>query len=137
MKKYFIIFILLLTLGIPNIVFSSEQIRIIVNGQEVKFATVPIIEDKIIWVPLRSVFESLGAQVEWQPMDKSILITGNCKKIWLQINNQCVKIDEKEVLLDAPVKTINGSSLIPLSFIAEAFPVKVEVDTENNINKYK
>lgn len=132
MKKCLIIFILLLALTMPNMAFSTNDFKVIVNGQEIQLSTVPIVEEKIIWVPIRSIFESLGSQVKWQPIDSSILSIKRQKKIWLQVNSDKVRIDEKEFLLDAPVKTISGTALIPLSFVAKAFPVKIEVNKDSN-----
>ena len=133
MKKYLVIIVLLITIVMPNIALSADNsFKVIVNGQDIKLISKPVVEGNIIWVPVRSIFESLDSKVEWQGSDSSISIIKGQKKIRLQINSNTARIDGKEVQLDAPVKAVNGISLIPLSFVAKAIPVKVEIDKKNN-----
>lgn len=133
MKKHLVIIVLIITIVMSNItLFADNSFKVIVNEQDIKLISTPVVDDNIIWVPIRSIFESLDSKVEWLESDNSISIIKGQKEIRLQINSDTAIIDGKEALLDAPVKAINGTSLIPLSFVAKAIPVKVEVDQENN-----
>lgn len=133
MKKYLVIIVLIIIIAMSNVaLFADNAFKVTVNEQDVKLASTPVVDDNIIWVPIRSIFESLDSKVEWHGADDSIFIIKGQKEIMLQINSDTAIIDGKEALLDAPVKAINGTSLIPLSFVAKAIPVKVEVDQENN-----
>lgn len=132
MKRYLLIIILIITIAMSNIaLFADNAFKVLVNGQEIELISTPVGEDRIIWVPVRSIFESLDSKVEWQGSDNSIFIIKAQKNIRLQINSDIATIDGKEILLDAPVKVANGTSLIPLSSVAKVIPVKVEVDQEN------
>lgn len=133
MKKHLVIIVLIITIVMSNItLFADNSFKVIVNEQDIKLISTPVVDGNIIWVPVRSTFESLDSKVEWLESDNSISIIKGQKEIRLQINSDTAIIDGKEALLDAPVKAINGTSLIPLSFVAKAIPVKVEVDQENN-----
>lgn len=51
----------LLTLGAA----ANEQIHVYLDGKELSFDTPPIIIDDNTLVPMRAVFEALGAEVKW------------------------------------------------------------------------
>lgn len=54
---------------------AAEHIKIIVNGQELKFAVQPLIADDKVIAPVRVIAESLGANVMWNEQDSSVTIT--------------------------------------------------------------
>ena len=53
---------------------ESENVRIIVNGEELSFSgQKPVIRNDSVLIPFRSLFESLGAFVDWIPESRTIL----------------------------------------------------------------
>lgn len=44
---------------------ANEQIRVYLDGKEIAFDTPPTIINDNTLVPMRAVFEALGAEVEW------------------------------------------------------------------------
>jgi hypothetical protein len=53
-------------------VFTESPISVVVNGDNISFDTPPIIENGRTLVPLRKIFESLGAQVTWNANTRSL-----------------------------------------------------------------
>ncbi len=115
--------------------FSSEPIKVIVNGEEIQLPLPIIIQEEVTLVSVRSIFEAFGAQVLWNDSDQSIVVKKDQKCIYLQVNSRNAIIGEKEILLDAPIKIVNGNAIMPLNLISEVFPVKVEIDDVNHIIK--
>jgi hypothetical protein len=57
--------------------YAQDAIRIVVNGKEVTGDVPPQIVDGRTLVPLRTVADALGAQVDWDAASNSVIITQN------------------------------------------------------------
>lgn len=56
------------------VAFANNQVKIVVNGQEIDSDVAPqIIKDRTM-VPVRWVAEALGADVRWEPQSKTHMI---------------------------------------------------------------
>lgn len=55
--------------------YAQDVIRIVVNGNEVSSDVPPQIVDGRVLVPLRTVAEALGAQVNWDAASQSVIVT--------------------------------------------------------------
>ncbi|MEG0385842.1 MAG: stalk domain-containing protein [Solibacillus sp.] len=75
-------------------------------------------------VPLRAIFEELGATVQWNQKDKTITAKKGQTAIWLKVGSKSAKINNNTVTIDVPAQVYNGSTLVPLRFISESFGVK-------------
>lgn len=122
----------------------AEPIRVNLNGNQLALPVNPITKNGRTLVPLRAIFESLGATVEWDNNTKTVTGTLGNKIIKLQIDNRIAKVDGKDVTLDVPGTIINGSTFVPVRFIAESLGAKVDWDNNtktviinNNIITYK
>jgi prenyltransferase beta subunit len=115
-----------------NMKDASYMYKVLLNGKYLSFSQPPINESGRILVPMRKIFESLGAEVKWDG-DKS-LVTGIFadKSIELKIGSLAAKVDGLEIELDVPAVIKNGTTLVPLRFISESLEKKVEWDGEKD-----
>lgn len=130
MKK---ILILLLALALlPSAAFANDNISVIINGEELETPIAPRIVDERLMLPMRSVFESLGAKVNWFDKDKIIFAAKSDSLITLkigvaQMSLQKISSDENiSVPLDAAPYIENEYTLIPVRAAAEALNAKVD-----------
>lgn len=137
------IFILLLILLLTSASFA-DSIGVNINGKELTLSVKPIAKEGRTLVPLRAISEVLGAKVDWDNTTKTVTATLASKIIKLQIDNKTAQINGKDILLDVPATIINGSTFIPVRFIAESFDAKVDWDNStktviinSDIKKYK
>jgi DNA-binding beta-propeller fold protein YncE len=79
------------------------------------------------FVPIRFISEAFGAEVQWDGSTRTVRIYLEAKdvRITLQIDNKTARINQNIVNLDAPPQIINGRTMVPLRFIAEAFTAQV------------
>lgn len=75
-------------------------------------------------VPLRAIFEELGATVQWSQKDKKITAKKGQTTISLKVGSKTAQINNKAVTIDVPAQVYSGSTLVPLRFISESFGVK-------------
>lgn len=105
----------------------NEFVTINLNGKEVKPGAMPaIIIDEKTMVPAREVFETLGAQVEWNESDQKIAVILEDTVIVLQIGNKKAFVNDMEIeLITEPRLVTNLDSeitktMIPFRFVSEA-----------------
>ncbi len=115
---------LLTTLSAAN--FASADIAVNLDGQPLATSTAPVQMNGRTLVPLRDIFEALGAQVNWNAAAQTILATRGTTQIGLAINNRTASVNGAPVMLDQAATLINGRTFVPLRFVAEATGAKVD-----------
>jgi hypothetical protein len=110
----------------------TPDILVKVNDKSIVFDVKPKIINDRTMVPLRAIFEELGAQVTWDAETKTIYGSKGRNIIILQIDNIKAFINSAEVELDVAPQIIDGRTLVPTRFIAEALGADVTWDAENN-----
>ena len=119
----------------PYIIDGVEQqgTAVFCNGEQVQFDEQPIEESDRILVPMRAIFEDLGANVEWNGSDESITVTNDETTIEMQVDNNIMQIDDTQVTLDVPPRLVGERTLVPLRAVSEALNAKV--DYIENLNR--
>lgn len=103
-----------------------RQISVFVNGAKVVFDTPPIIVNDRTMVPLRAVFEALGADVDWNDAEKRVDAVLGDDKVTLKIGEDFMSVNGEKIPLDSPPFIKDGRTLIPLRAVSEAFRYNVE-----------
>lgn len=130
MKKIIIIFIIILMTF--SVVSADTSMKVFLNNKEITFTVAPTLINNRTMVQVRPLFEALGLQVNYDNKTKTITGIKEKKRITLQLDNNKANINGSEYILDVPAKSINGSTMVPLRFIAESIKAKIEVK-ENSI----
>lgn len=123
--------ILLVTLCISLPAYASP--RVALDGKILKFDTPPVIESGTTLVPLRQIFESLGASVSWNDAAGQITAQRDLTSITLTVGSNEARVDNKKVSLLVPPKIIDGRTLVPLRFISESLGATVLWDQVQEI----
>jgi hypothetical protein len=102
----------------------GQNITVVVNGQPVEFANQPpiMLNDRVL-VPLRGVFEDLGARVEWDPETQTVTAFHGDTRIKLTIGQNTAAVDGDPVQLDVPAQVIQGSTMVPLRLFRPHLPL--------------
>lgn len=112
---------------------AVKNITVILNGQILYFAQPPYIENGTTRVPMRAIFEALGATVDYDAMTKTITASKDGTVIELVTDSSTAKINGREMILTVPVENRNGSTMVPLRFVSEALGAEVIWDEENKV----
>ena len=137
MKKLLsILLVLTFVFSLCTVTASAEEnIRVIIDIKNVKFDVPPTIINGRTLVPLRAIFEALGATVEWDDATQTVTSEKGDTKISLTINSNIMTVNGEEKTLDVPATLIDSRTLVPLRFVSEALGCKVDWDGENNLVK--
>lgn len=107
-------------------------IHVLVNGTPVRFTHgEPVESEGRVLVPMRGVFERLGAEVAYDSENRIIRATRGETTVTLQPNAEVAEINGETVPLATPAQVVNGSAVVPLRFISEAFGAQVKWDPTN------
>lgn len=111
---------------------KNYQIKVFINDQPLDTATQPVAVGGRILVPVRAIFERMGATVVWNDKDKLILGVKGNKTVQMALNSTTAIVlgpeGKKEIQLDVPPLIVNDRALAPLRFVAEIFGGTVEWD---------
>lgn len=100
------------------------------NGEKIAFDQIPVIENGRTLVPLRAIFEKLGAEVSWNDATKTVTAVKDGTAITLTIDSTSATKNGEAVTLDVPATIINGRTMVPVRFIADCFGVSVSWDAK-------
>jgi hypothetical protein len=109
---------------------SSQDIKVTVNGNTIAFDQPPIIENGRTLVPLRAIFEALGAEVSWEQSTQTVTAVRGDITVTLQIGSNILNKNGEQFTLDVPAKIVGGRTLVPARAVAESFGAKVEWDSK-------
>ena len=110
---------------------AQAQAQVTVNGSVVDIAPPPIIDAGRVFVPLRGVFEQLGASVVYA--DGTINATGNGREISLQIGSTQATVNGQAQAIDVAPFIVGSSTFVPLRFVSEALGDSVTWDEADQI----
>lgn len=108
--------------------FLDSKITVKLNDKEISFSVMPEITNSRAMVPMRDLFEKLGATVEWNSDTQTVSAKRGAQRVSLQIGNDKAAVNGKQTTLDAPPYILNGKTMIPLRLVSEALGLHVGWD---------
>lgn len=121
------------TLGFALVLSATAdaQVAVSIDGTTVNIAPPPVIAGGRVLVPLRGVFERLGASVVYS--NGEINATGNGNEISLHIGSTQATINGSPQTLDVAPFIIGASTYVPLRFVSEALGAGVQWDEADHL----
>ena len=101
------------------------------NDDILGFDEPPIIEDGSTLVPMRFLFEQMGADVEWDSETQTATATLDNKAVTFSIDNVNARINNKSAKMDVPARLVNGKTMVPLRFLSENMGYDVDWDADS------
>ncbi len=122
-------------LSVTASVMADDTIQVLVNGTQVNFAELdPYISNDHTLVPMREIFEALGAKVEWDGETRTIISYDPVSdvSITMQIDSDTMFVNETPIVLETPPAIPENSStaMVPVRAVAEGMSSVVDWDGE-------
>lgn len=106
---------------------SAQTIRVNVDNDPVGFdGAQPMSIGGRVFVPLRGVFEEMGAFVEWNPATQMVTASKQQKRVQLKIGDESAWVDGQSIMMDAPARLVQGRTMVPLRFLSESLGASVQ-----------
>ena len=105
--------------GVPG------SVNVMFNGDMVQFPDQrPVVRDDRTMVPVRAVMESMGAQVDYEAADKTVVITLNGAMTVFTVGSNAYSVTRDGQVtkgtMDCACFNLNGRVMVPIRFLAEA-----------------
>lgn len=126
MKKILLVIVSLFMFS--SSVFAMDNIGVKLNGELLEFDQKPVIENERTLVPLRAIFEKLGAEVGWIDETQTVTANDGTTNINLRIGDKIAYVNGKAYELDVPAKIIGERTMVPVRFVSEALGAIVDWD---------
>ena len=105
---------------------TPREISVLLHGEPLTFDVAPRIVNNRTMVPVRAVFEALGAEVVWHGQTETVTAdTADGDTITLTIGSRALYVNETAVEMDIAPFVTGGRTLAPVRFIAEALGAQV------------
>ena len=110
---------------------GQATVRVYVNGEQVMFDQQPIVIGSRVLVPLRGIFEKMGATVVWLPESRTVRAQRATTSVELRIGSSTAYVNGAAVTLDVPAQIAGGRTVVPLRFISESLGAQVNYDANS------
>ncbi len=120
-----------LSFGLLLTLAASAQVAISINGNGVDVSPSPLIQNGRVFVPLRGVFENLGARVNYA--NGRIDATGNGREIALEIGSTQATVNGQSETIDVAPFIVGASTYVPLRFVSQALGAGVQWDNTDRV----
>lgn len=110
---------------------TAKDISIYIAGKKVETDVPPLAVEGRTFVPVRSIFEKMGAEVTWVGSRQQVIIRSVRARIVLNLGSDTAYVDNAPVKLDVPPMVVEQRTLIPVRFVSEKLGYKVTWSQED------
>ena len=130
MKKVLsMLLVVIMTMSMISVTsVMASDINVTIDGKVQSYDVMPVIENGRTLVPMRAIFEALGAEIKWDDATKTVTGTKGDVSVVLTIGNTLAKVNGNEVTLDVPAKIVSDRTMVPVRFISESLGCNVGWD---------
>ncbi len=119
--------------------YSGTHFEISVNGKDIETPIPPIVlaSGRSI-VPVREIFEAIGAEVYWTEGEPSRVVIANADTtVSLALGDDVALVNGKKVKMEVPAKLVAyegiGKTMVPIRFVAQTLDMQVDYDDKQGL----
>lgn len=103
------------------------------NSKPVLFDVDPIIQNGRTLVPFRRIFETVGAEVNWDANTRTVTGARSGRTVKLTIDSTTASVNGSAATLEVAPTIIGGRTMVPLRFISESLGLEVTYDAATKV----
>lgn len=122
---------LLASLAPAPVTSAAAPVQVLLNGKRLALDPAPVIQNSRTLVPLRGLFEAMGASPHWDGTARTVEVGRGNRYVKLQIDRSLACLNAgctDAAMLDVPATLIDNRTYVPVRFIATALGVRVSWD---------
>ena len=109
---------------------NTEGIKVLVNGNEVSFTQMPVMENERTLAPYKEILQALGTETTWDDATKTITAVKGNINLQITVGKKDAVVNGNNVALDVPPTIINENVYIPIRFVSENLGYTINKDNE-------
>ena len=102
------------------------DIMVTVNKNILVFDQPPVIVNDRTLVPLRAIFEAMGAKVEWDAKTRTVKATRGGDALSLVVDTNIINKNGAKIEIDVPAQIIGDRTMVPTRAVATALGASVD-----------
>lgn len=119
-------------MALGTVTFADQKpVTVFLDGTQLEFDVQPVLESGRTLVPMRVIFESLGATVDWDNDTRTAIAVKDDVTIKITIDDMKMYKNDEVIELDVPARLIDTRTLVPARAVSEGMGAKVDWDNEN------
>lgn len=130
--KLFLIISIMIN-GLSFSIYANEDVTVFVDNAEIQFDVKPQLIGGRTMVPLRAIFEALGAVVSWDDATQTVTAYNEAYLVKAVIGQTELTVNGQSKNMDIAPMMVNNRTLVPARFVAEAFNCRVDWDADKKI----
>ena len=107
-----------------NTVSVPGEVSVLLDGEKLIFDVPPYVESSRVMLPMRVIFEALGATVDYNA--GKITAQKGQTVVRMELGSDKMQVAEEIKTLDVPARAQSGRTLLPLRAVSEALGCKVD-----------
>ena len=120
-------------LGVVAQAQSGPAPQITVNGQVLRTESGAFMQNGRVLVPMRDIFESLGAQVNYNNLSREIAAQRGTTIVRMTLGSSQASVNNVPVMLQSAAQAFGGRTYVPLRFVSEAMGATVNYNGAQQI----
>lgn len=105
---------------------EHEGITVKINSKYMYTDVAPVTQNDRTLVPMRAIFENLGAEIAWDDATETVTGTKDDLTVTLKIGDTTAYVNGREVTLDVPAMLLYDRTMVPIRFVSESLGAKVD-----------
>ena len=119
--------------GIEAYAEEAKTVSVYTDGTQIDFDVEPQIINDRTMVPMRAIFEAIGAEVNWDDSTKTAVSEKDGDVVKISIGEYRIIKNDEEIAIDVPAQIVDSRTLVPVRAIAESFDCEVFWDDAERI----
>lgn len=136
MRKFlsaFLVAVLVIPLLLQTQAQAAAGISVYIDGSRLATDQAPVTIKGRVMLPMRAIFEALGAKVSWNGAQQTVTAQKDGTKIVLKMKSKAAMINNESILLDVPAQSVKGRTMVPVRFVSEALGQEVNWNSRSKI----
>jgi len=105
---------------------ARRKVNVVLDGTPLEFDVQPRLMNGSAMLPMRPIFEALGARVEWDEVEQAnIAFTDNGDRITFFVDNNRMYVNGNRFEMDVSPQLVNARTMVPARLVAEAMGLGV------------
>lgn len=111
---------------------ALTKVAVYLNNEKQNYTPGAYMKNGTTLVPMKAIFESLGATVSYDSATKKVTAVKDSKKIVIGVGNKKAYVDangtSSTITLSHPAEMYQGTTMVPLRFVSQALGANVTFD---------
>ena len=103
-----------------------DDITVRISGERIRFDREPILYNDRTMVPMRKIFEELGADVSWNDSEQTATGKKDDRTVKVTVNSKTMYVNNKKITLDTAPIVVSARTLVPVRAVAEGLGCDVD-----------